>query len=239
MSQTIDISGRFTETGNLLQIEYARKAASKGNTVIGVQFSEGVLLAVDKHSSSKIVDIQSLKTITALSRQYAMAYSGLPHDNNVITYLMKDFTKQVLLQSEKEPAEEFFLGTLREYLVYFGSYMSLRPVGCEFLISSLGRGKASLFHADPSGSISKCRAYAVGCNAQAAKTELEKVDCTGYTLEEAIQWVVRVMHLSRDGMADGTFEIEMMAVQANGVQKRVDRQVIERYVAEAAEISVQ
>lgn len=238
MSQNLDVSGRYTDTGNLLQIEYAKKAAGKGNTAIGIKFKGGLLLAVEKQSPSKLVDMSALQCIAGLSRTYAMAYSGLAHDYNVIKYLMTSFCKQTVQQSEKEVMEEAFVDTLRYYLMYFSSYMSFRPVGCEFLVSARSDGEDALFYADPSGLVAKCQAYAIGSNAQAAKTELEKLDFSGYTLDDAIQCATRVFHLSRNSMSEGPFEIEMMEISAANTQRRVDGELIKRYASEYADVSV-
>ncbi|KAI5172738.1 20S proteasome subunit alpha 2 [Nematocida sp. LUAm3] len=231
MSQTIDVSGRYTDTGNLLQLEYAKKAAAKGNTAIGISFKDGVLLAVQKYSPSKIVDIDSVSAIEAISRNYAIAYSGLAHDKNVVNYLMRDFVKQYTLQTEKETSEENFLGMLRYYLIYFCSYMNIRPIGCEFLISTLSEGRSRLYHADPSGAINRCKAYAIGCNAQAAKTELEKITeaSSSYSLEEAVQCAMHVFDVSNDGMVEGPFSVEMMEITQNGTQRKVSSSMIEKY----------
>ncbi|KAI5189335.1 20S proteasome subunit alpha 7 [Nematocida sp. AWRm77] len=238
MSQNIDVSGRYTDTGNLLQIEYAKKAAAKGNTVIGIRFKDGVLLAVEKQASSRLVDVGAVQCISGVSSTYAMAYSGLAHDSNVMLGVMKGFCRDNTLQLEKEIMEESFVEALRYYLCYFSSYMSLRPVGCEFLVSSRSSGKYSLFYADPSGFITKCHAYALGCNAQAAKTELEKLVFTEYSLEDAVQCATRVFHVARNAMAEGPFEIEMMEISGDGVQRRVEKELILKHSAEYSDMSV-
>ncbi|KAI5168225.1 20S proteasome subunit alpha 7 [Nematocida sp. ERTm5] len=225
MSQSIDVSGRYTDTGNILQIEYARKAAAKGHTTIGIKYKDGVILAVDKKAPSKLVDIKKHMFIESISDAYALAYTGMGHDAFVLKHEIKRYCIEVLQAREREPLEEEMLDQIRMYLVHFTSYMSWRPVGCEFLLSSQGSHGVNLFHIDPSGAVNKCRAYAVGLNAQAAKTELEKVqDIT--TRDDAVQAAIRVLHLSKDELSDGLFVIEMVEVSKDDGIKRVPEEEI-------------
>ncbi|KAI5192643.1 20S proteasome subunit alpha 2 [Nematocida minor] len=226
MSQNIDVSGRYTDTGNILQIEYARKAAAKGHTTIGIAFKDGVILAVDKKAPSKLVDINRLMYIESISDAYAMAYTGLGHDAFVVKHELKNFCAQILEAREREPLEEEFFDQARAYLSHFTSYMSWRPVGCEFLVSSQTHKGVSLFHIDPSGSVNRCKAYAVGLNAQAAKTELEKIHTDIITREDAVEAAVRVLHLSKDELTEGSFVIEMVEILKEEGIKRVSEEEI-------------
>ncbi|OAG29541.1 2S proteasome subunit alpha 2 [Nematocida displodere] len=240
MSQNIDAGGRYTDTGNLLQIEYARKAAGKGNTALGIRFAGGVLLAVEKQTTSKIVDIAACQSISALSETYALLYSGMAHDNNVIVHLLRQHAQEMLTDSDRELNESEITQMLRHYLMYFSAHMNTRAIGCEFLLSSGANGKLALLHADPSGAINQCRAYAIGSNAQAAKTELEKIDFASFSLDDAIRCATRVFHLSRDTMAEGPFVLEMMYVSRDEgyAQKSVDPGLIHQYASEYSDVSM-
>lgn len=228
MSQNIDVSGRYTDTGNILQIEYARKAAAKGHTVIGIAYEGGVVLAVDKKSPSKLVDIERLLYIESISDAYVIGYTGLGHDSFVLKHELKNYCIKMLEEREREPLEEEMLGRIREYLSHFSSYMSWRPVGCEFLLSSQNKDGVSLFHIDPSGSVNRCSAYAVGIGAQAAKTELEKIHTEIVTRDNAVEAAVRVLHLSKDELAEGSYVIEMVEISEEEGIKRVSKEEIKR-----------
>ncbi|EHY66650.1 hypothetical protein NERG_00290 [Nematocida ausubeli] len=226
MSQSIDVSGRYTETGNILQLEYAKKAAAKGHTTIGIAYKDGVILAVEKKASSKLIDIKKLMFIESLSDGFAMAYTGLGHDAFVLKHELKRYCMQILESREREPLEEEMLDQIRSYLLHFSSYMSWRPVGCEFLLSSQNTRSVSLFHIDASGAANRCRAYAVGLNAQAAKTELEKIHQDIATRDDAVHAAIRVLHLSKDELSEGSFVIEMVEVSKEEGIKRVSEEEI-------------
>lgn len=258
MSHTADIGGRYTETGTLLQLEYARKAAAKGPAGVGIQFGNGVLLAVEKERGSRLTDYSGMHCIRAVSNRFALLISGLVHDGNVIYVLVRDHAKETIKKQKREPREAEIAEVLSHYLTYFTSYTGLRPVGCEFLLSSAsgaegptighagysasndvgssasdGDVKCSLSHVDPSGALSKCWAYAVGANASTAKTELEKIeDFETLTLDAAAQCAVRVLNLARDQLAEGPFEIEMMYVSKDShyKQQRISPEKVREYI---------
>jgi 20S proteasome alpha/beta subunit len=239
MSQIIDINGRYTETGNLLQLEYARKAASKGKTVLGIKFKSGVLLAAEKSSTSRIVDTSSNKVIGTFASSFALAHSGLAHDNNVIFYLINEESKGIRKSMERAPKQEEVLERLRYYFRYFTSGPYARPVGCEFLLSSHADGKFNLVHIDPSGYTSQCKAYAIGSSSRSSKTELEKLDFGSMSLEDAIYQAVRIFHLSV-GPLEGSFEIEMLHVSEESGYKQtpVDPAAIKKYSEELSDVSM-
>ncbi|KAI5180491.1 20S proteasome subunit alpha 7 [Nematocida sp. AWRm80] len=221
---SIEISGRYTETGNIVQIEYARKAASKGNTVLGIKYKDGVLLAVDKRSTSKLIDISECKHIESISDKYALGYSGVAHDFIVMKKIVKDHSDNVRLNKDRELLEEEILENIRHYMVYFTLHTGIRPFGCELLLIS----PSLLFHIDPSGAVNRCNSYAIGCNSQAAKTELEKTNTVEYSLDDAIQYAIRVLHISRDQLAENASEIEMVYI-SNDKHERVPLETIQAH----------
>ena len=53
----------FSPDGRLFQVEYAREAVKRGTTAVGVTYKNGVLLAVDKNVSSKLIVPKSIEKI--------------------------------------------------------------------------------------------------------------------------------------------------------------------------------
>jgi len=56
----------FSPQGRLFQVEYAQGAIKLGTTAIGIQTSEGVVLAVEKRLESKLLEPTSVKKIMKL-----------------------------------------------------------------------------------------------------------------------------------------------------------------------------
>jgi hypothetical protein len=64
----------------VVQVEYAIEAIKLGSTSIGVQTSEGVVLAVEKRITSKLLEPSSVKKIVRLDHHIGCAMSGLVAD---------------------------------------------------------------------------------------------------------------------------------------------------------------
>src|SRR5574344_266774 len=74
----------FSPDGRLFQVEYAREAVKKGTTTIGLKFKDGVILLVDKHVSSRLVEPESIEKIYNIDEFIGCATSGLVADARVL-----------------------------------------------------------------------------------------------------------------------------------------------------------
>ena len=53
----------FSPDGRLFQVEYAREAVKRGTTSLGVKSKDGVVLVVDKRTTSRLVETKSIEKI--------------------------------------------------------------------------------------------------------------------------------------------------------------------------------
>lgn len=70
----------FSPDGRLFQVEYAREAVKRGTTSIGIKCSEGIVLAVDKRTTSNLVEATSIEKIFKIDEHIGAATSGLVAD---------------------------------------------------------------------------------------------------------------------------------------------------------------
>ena len=70
----------FSPEGRLFQVEYAIEAIKLGSTAVGLQTSEGCILAVEKRLSSPLLDPQSVEKIAEIDGHVGAAMSGLVAD---------------------------------------------------------------------------------------------------------------------------------------------------------------
>ena len=66
----------FSPEGRLFQVEYAIEAIKLGSTAIGIQTSEGVILAVEKRITSPLMEPTSIEKIVEIDTHIACAFSG-------------------------------------------------------------------------------------------------------------------------------------------------------------------
>ena len=67
----------FSPEGRLFQVEYAIEAIKLGSTAIGIQTSEGVILAVEKRITSPLMEPTSIEKIVEVDTHIACAFSGM------------------------------------------------------------------------------------------------------------------------------------------------------------------
>ena len=70
----------FSPEGRLFQVEYALKAIELGSTAIGIQTTDGVLLAVERRVGSKLMVPDSTTKIFEIDSHLGAVYSGLQAD---------------------------------------------------------------------------------------------------------------------------------------------------------------
>merc|ERR1712083_1113749 len=74
----------FSPEGRLFQVEYAIEAIKLGSTAIGIQTSEGTVLAVEKRITSPLMVPSTIEKIVEIDNHLACAFSGLTADSKML-----------------------------------------------------------------------------------------------------------------------------------------------------------
>src|SRR5436189_6071977 len=74
----------FSPDGRLFQVEYARVAVTRGNTLAGLKFKDGTVLMADKKIASRLVETSSIEKIFQIDEHVGCATSGLVPDARVL-----------------------------------------------------------------------------------------------------------------------------------------------------------
>ncbi|KAG1448348.1 hypothetical protein G6F56_008966 [Rhizopus delemar] len=158
----------FSPEGRLFQVEYAIEAIKLGTTAIGIQTSEGVVLAVEKRVSSALLEPSSIEKIMEIDNHLGCAVSGMTADARTMIEHARVAAQNHRFTYEEELKVE-----------------SSRPFGVALLIAGVDENGPQLFHADPSGTFMKYQAKAIGSGSEGAQTELQKEYHKSMTLKEA------------------------------------------------------
>ena len=68
----------------LFQVEYAIEAVKLGSTAVGIQTSQGVILAVEKRLTSVLLEPSSMEKIMEIDSHIGAAMSGLIGGNLIL-----------------------------------------------------------------------------------------------------------------------------------------------------------
>ncbi|KAJ3064563.1 proteasome component pup2, partial [Quaeritorhiza haematococci] len=189
----------FSPEGRLFQVEYAIEAIKLGSTAVGIQTSEGVVLAVEKRVTSTLMEPSSVEKLMEIDAHLGCAMSGLTADaRTMIDYARVEAQNHWFTYNEKIKVESTTQAVC-DLALRFGeslhgeeSLMS-RPFGVALLIAGHDENGPQLYHADPSGTYTRYDAKAIGSGSEGAQTELQEQFHKSLTLKEAELLALKVL----------------------------------------------
>ncbi|KAI6770275.1 hypothetical protein HG530_004904 [Fusarium avenaceum] len=227
----------FSPDGRNFQVEYAVKAVESGGTSIGIRAKDGVVLAIEKVVSSKLLKPGANKRIATIDAHVGAVSSGMVPDGRHFVDRARD-EAQSWRQNFKTPIPTSDLASrMGGYLQAYTMYGSVRPFGITAIVGgydtpeetpvdgevgsgpSVGaggkvngkHGGPFLYMIEPSGMYWGYFGAATGKGRQVAKAELEKLDLPAgnITLEEAVKQAARIIYIAQKDNKDKDFELEM------------------------------
>jgi len=194
----------FSPEGRLFQVEYAIEAIKLGSTAVGIQTSEGVILAVEKRITSPLLESTSVEKIMEIDTHIGCAMSGLNADaRTMIDHARLEAQSHRFTYNEAMPVEAC-TQAICDLALRFGEdrggkkedAMS-RPFGVSLLIGGIdvkdGTKRPYLWHTDPSGTFLCYDAKAIGAGSEGAQTALQESYNKSMTLKEAEKLALSVL----------------------------------------------
>jgi 20S proteasome subunit alpha 5 len=189
----------FSPEGRLFQVEYAIEAIKLGSTAIGIQTSEGVVLAVEKRITSPLLEPSSVEKIFQIDGHVGFATSGLTADSrSIIDHARVEALNHTFTYDEPMKVESI-TQSVCDLALRFGegaegeeAIMS-RPFGVALLIAGVDEDGPQLYHVDPSGTNIRFEAKAIGAGSEGAQTALQAGFFKSMSLQEAISLSLKVL----------------------------------------------
>ncbi|EGF78617.1 hypothetical protein BATDEDRAFT_30413 [Batrachochytrium dendrobatidis JAM81] len=189
----------FSPEGRLFQVEYAIEAIKLGSTAVGIQTSEGVVLAVEKRVTSPLLESSSIEKVMEIDSHLGCAMSGLIADSRtMIDHARVEAQNHWFTYNEKIKVESVSQAVC-DLALRFGESadgedaLMSRPFGIALLIGGVDEKGPQLFHADPSGTLTQYDAKAIGSGSEGAQTELQEQFHKSLTLAEAVSLSLKVL----------------------------------------------
>jgi len=227
----------YSPIGRVFQIEYAQKAVENSGTAIGLRCADGVVFAVEKIIQSKLLEPGSNRRILTIDKHIGMVAAGLVPD-----------ARQIANRARKEAAgykdfydDEIPIRVLNErvsnFVQMYTLYAYIRPFGCAAIIGGIDRKGPQLYMIEPSGISWGYFGCAAGKAAQAAKTEIEKLDLKKLTCEEAVIEAAKIIYGVHDDLKDRLFDLELSWVcpRSNNQHQLVPKDLYDKAEAVAKE----
>lgn len=252
----------FSPDGRNFQVEYAVKAVENGGTAIGIRCKDGVVLAVEKLITSKLLKPGANKRIATVDRNIGIVSSGLVPDGRHFVSRARDEAAS-WRKTYKGPIPTSALANrLGGYVQAYTLYSSVRPFGVTSIVGGwdseaelnvdgqvgvgpsvgaggkakdLKAGGPGLYMIEPSGLYWGYYGAATGKGRQAAKAELEKLDLAAGNLSllDGIKEAARIIYVAHE--EDKDFELEMTWISSLDGPTKGRHEEVPRELLEEAE----
>ncbi|EAX91890.1 Family T1, proteasome alpha subunit, threonine peptidase [Trichomonas vaginalis G3] len=204
----------FSSDGRILQVEYAIQSINQAGTAIGVQFTNGVVLAAEKKNTGRLVDYLFPEKMAKIDGHIVTAVAGLTADANTLVDLMRTSAQKYLKTYDEQMPVEQLVRMVCDEKHSYTQYGGLRPYGVSFLIAGYDRHKGcQLYLTDPSGNFGGWKATAIGENNQTAQSILKSQYKDNMTATEAMDLTVKVLCKTLDSTSLSADKLEFAVLQ--------------------------
>jgi len=189
----------FSPDGRLFQVEYAREAVKRGTTTVGVKFSDGVVLIVDKRISSRLIEPNSIEKIFMIDDHIGCATSGLVADARaLIDKARMDAQVNEITYDEKIQVKTL-VKRICDFKQTYTQYGGVRPFGTALLIAGVDESGPRLFSTDPSGALMEYKANSEGAGRAGAMAFFEENYSDDLGADDAVVLGVKALHEGTEG----------------------------------------
>merc|ERR1712070_238676 len=204
----------FSPEGRLYQVEYAMEAISHAGICVGILAQNGIVLAVEKKITSKLLENISSEKMYKVDDHLACAVAGITADANIlINYARLAAQRYTLTYQEPIPVEQLIINICdrKQGYTQFGG---LRPFGVSFLWAGWDKNFGfQLYQSDPSGNYGGWKATAIGANNQAAQSILKQEYKNDMDLGDAVKLAIKVLTKTMDSTALSPDKLEFSVLR--------------------------
>ena len=221
----------FSPDGRLFQVEYAREAVKRGTTALGIKAKNGAVLLVDKRSTTRLVEMESIEKIFQIDDHIGVATSGLVADARVLV----DFARVQAQLNKTTYSEPIGIETLAKEICDFKqSYTQsggVRPFGTSLLIAGIEGDEMRIFETDPSGALLEYKATGIGSGRSEIMEFLEKKYTEDIDLDKAINLGLETLaNVTESSLNEVTIEIGIIELSTRKFRKLIPSEV-KKYVS--------
>jgi proteasome alpha subunit len=183
----------FSPDGRLFQVEYALETVNRGSTVLGIACLEGVVLAAEERTISRLQDPNFSWKIFEIDEHVGAAISGLSSDARVLVDQARIYAQSNKLMYD-EPADiDVLSNRVGDVAQQYTQYGGVRPFGVSIIFGGVDKKGSKVLQTDPSGAVWAYKAVSVGAGSEAVRGLLEKKYRDDLPLEQAVLLAVECL----------------------------------------------
>jgi len=214
----------FSPDGRLFQVQYAREAVKRGATAVGVKCKDGVVLAVEKRVTSRLIEPESYEKIFQIDDHIAAASSGIIADARILVDRARLEAQVYRLTYGEAVPLTVLVKKICDLKQMHTQYGGVRPFGAALLMAGVNE-KPELFETDPSGAYFEWKAVAIGSGRNTAMAIFEEKYRDEMTLEEAIKLAVLALSKTMEEPSPESIEVAVIPVKEKKFKKITPEEV--------------
>jgi len=191
----------FSPEGRLYQVEYALELVKRGAPIVGVACPQGVVLAANEVSESRLQDPKYSWKIFQLDDHAGVAIAGLSSDARLLISQARVYCQSNRLMYDESLDIEVLTRRIGDVIQMYTQHGGVRPFGVSIIFCGVDMTGSRVFRVDPSGSYNGYKARAEGRKGDEVNALLEKKYRDDQTLEEAIGLAVGAISSTMEGKA--------------------------------------
>ncbi len=221
----------FSPDGRLFQVEYAREAVKRGTTSVGIKCKDGLILAVDKRVSSKLVESDSVEKIYQIDEHIMAATCGLVADARVLVDRAR-VEAQMNKVTYSEPIDlKILVKKITDFKQLYTQHGGVRPFGVALLLAGI-TDIPRLFETDPSGALIEYKATAIGTGRNMVMEIFEEKYREDLSIDEGINLALEALYKATEGkISETTVEIAVIDAQTT-TYKKFSSEEVKTYISE-------
>lgn len=198
----------FSPDGRLFQVEYALETVKRGSTVLGIASPEGVVLAAEERTTSRLQDPNFSWKIFEIDDHVGAAISGLSSDARLLIDQARMYAQSNKLMYD-EPADiDVLSNRVGDIAQQYTQYGGVRPFGVSIIFGGVDKQGSKILQTDPSGAVWAYKAVSAGAGSETVSGLLEQKYRGDLTLDDAI--LLAVECLSK--VVEGKLEPDKMKI---------------------------
>jgi proteasome alpha subunit len=198
----------FSPDGRLFQVEYALETVKRGSTVLGIACPEGVVLAAEERTTSRLQDPNFSWKIFEIDDHVGAAISGLSSDARVLIAQARVFAQGNRLTYDELADIEVLSKRVGDIKQLYTQHAGVRPFGVSIIFGGVDNRGSQVLQTDPSGAVWAYKAVSVGSGSDTVKSVLETKYRDDLTLDEST--LLAVECLSK--VVEGPLEPEKLKI---------------------------
>jgi proteasome alpha subunit len=218
----------FSPDGRLFQVEYALETVKRGSTVLGITCSEGVVLAAEERSSSKLQDSNFAWKIFEIDEHIGAAVSGLSSDARILIDQARVHAQSNRLMYDEPIDVETIAKKIGDVKQLYTQHAGVRPFGVSMIFGGVDIKGCKILQTDPSGACWGYKAIVIGAGMDTVKEILETKYEEDMTLASSILLAIECLSkVMEGGVASERIKIAVIPVDTKRFRKLTNSEVAE------------